>query len=238
MVVEAREPRMGIGVVLSVLLHGALVAAFLLSRPGPPPPSPPVFRVQLLAAPVAAPAPSPGVAQPIPAAPPKPVAPPVVKKAPESKPLPTKKKAAPTPVPAPSSTTPPTTTEKSTPAPPASSTTGGRGSDAATLVTPGIEFPYPYYVNNIANVLIKHFNAIHSGRGAFRGMVRFTIRRDGSVSMESVGFVTRSGNFAFDQDMMAAVEAAANANAFGPLPAGFREDILPVQFRFEPAIIR
>jgi outer membrane biosynthesis protein TonB len=86
--------------------------------------------------------------------------------------------------------------------------------------------------------LIRQFNAIHSGRGAFRGMVRFTIRRDGSVSLESIGYVTRSGNFTFDQDMLAAVEAAANAKAFGPLPPGFQEDILPVQFRFEPAAIR
>ena len=128
--------------------------------------------------------------------------------------------------------------KKADPAPAAGSTSAGRGSDAANFVTPGIDFPYPYYINNIANVLIRQFNAIHSQRGAFRGMVRFTIRRDGSVDVESIGFVTRSGNYTFDQDMMAAVEAAANAKAFGPLPAGFQEDILPVQFRFEPAVIR
>jgi outer membrane biosynthesis protein TonB len=194
-----------------------------------------MFRVQLVAAPLAAP--TAGLTQPAPApAPTKPVAPPVPKKSPESKPLPTKKKAAPVRTPPPTSTT--QAPAKSEPAPPAASSTGGRGTDAANLVTPGIDFPYPGYINNIANSLIRQFNAIHTGRGALRAMVRFTIRRDGSVAPESIRMVTTSGMFTFDQDALAAVEAAANANAFGPLPAGFREDILPVQFRFEPAILR
>jgi outer membrane biosynthesis protein TonB len=167
----------------------------------------------------------------------KPVAPPVPKKSPESKPLPTKKKTAPVPAPSTSSTTAPTTPKAAPPAP-ASSTTGGRGSDAANFVTPGIEFPYPYYINNIANALIRQFNAIYSGRGTLTAMVRFTIRRDGSVDPESIRMVTPSPVFVFNQAALAAVEAAANAKAFGPLPAGFREDILPVQFRFEPAILR
>jgi protein TonB len=191
--------------------------------------------VNLVAAPLAAP--SAGLVQPTPAAPPaKPVAPPVPKKAPESKPLPTKKKSATTPAPSSSSAEAPK--KKTEPAPAAGSTTGGRGTDAANLVTPGIEFPYPYYITNIANALIRQFNAIHTGRGALRAMVRFTIRRDGTVPPESIRIVTTSGVYTFDQDALAAVEAAANANAFGPLPGGFQEDILPVQFRFEPAVIR
>ncbi len=225
---------MSVGVVLSVLLHGGLVAAVILGRPGPPPPSPPMFRVNLVAAPIAPPAA--GLVQPTAApAPVKPVAPPIPKKSPEKKLVPPVKKAPTATAPSSAATPAPT---KSEPAPPAGSSSGGRGTDAGNLMTPGIEFPYPYYINNIANVLIRQFNAIHSGRGAFRGMVRFTIRRDGSVSLESIGYVTRSGNFTFDQDMLAAVEAAANAKAFGPLPPGFQEDILPVQFRFEPAAIR
>lgn len=235
MLIEAREPRLSAGFVLSVLLHGGLAAAFVLTRPGPPPPSPPIFRVNLVAAPIAPP--SAGAPQPVAAAPPvKPVAPPVPKKASESKLLPTKKKAAPVRATAPSPVT--EAPKKADPAPAASSTTGGRGTDAANLVTPGIEFPYPYYITNIANVLIRHFNAIHTGRGALSAMVRFTIRRDGSVDPESIRMVTSSKVYTFDQDALAAVEAAANAKAFGPLPSGFQEDILPVQFRFEPAVIR
>jgi len=233
--IEAREPRLSAGFVVSVLLHGGLIAAFILTRPGPAPPSPPIFRVNLVAAPIAPP--TVGIAQPTAAAPPaKPVAPPVPKKASESKPIPTKKKSAPVPA-----TTPSPRVEaprKADPAPAASSSTGGRGTDAANLVTPGIEFPYPYYITNIANVLIRHFNAIHTGRGAFSAMVRFTIRRDGSVDPESIRMVTPSKMYTFDQDALAAVEAAANAKSFGPLPSGFREDILPVQFRFEPAVLR
>jgi protein TonB len=237
--VETREPRLSVGFMVSVLLHGALVAAFVLSRPGQAPPAPPMFRVQLVAAPLA-PAPTPGIAQPIPAAAPvKPVPPPVTRKSAESKPIPPKKKAPPVAAAKSSSTTPPSAAKADpAPAPPAASSTGGRGSDAANLVTPGIEFPYPYYINNIANALIRQFNAIYSGRGALTAMVRFTIRRDGSVDPESIRMVTYSRVFIFDQAALAAVEAAANAKAFGPLPAGFHEDILPVQFRFEPAILR
>jgi outer membrane biosynthesis protein TonB len=234
-VIEAREPRMSVGVLLSVLLHGGLVAAFILNRPGPPPPSPPMFRVQLIAAPRAAPAA--GVVQAPPApAPVKPLPSPIQKKAPERTIPPVKR--TPAARPAPTSASIPAPPTKTAPAPPAGSTTGGRGTDAADLVTPGIEFPYPYYINNIANVLIRHFNAIHSGRAPLSAMVRFTIRRDGTVDPESIRMVTPSRVYTFDQDALAAVEAAANANAFGPLPPGFREDILPVQFRFNPAVLR
>ena len=36
--------------------------------------------------------------------------------------------------------------------------------------------------------------------------------------------------------LLGAVEAAANAKSFGPLPSGFSEDILPVTFRFSPQL--
>jgi len=48
--------------------------------------------------------------------------------------------------------------------------------------------------------------------------------------------VTSSGNYSFDQKALGAVEAAANAKRFGRLPDGFREDILPVTFRFTPSL--
>src|SRR5690242_12627434 len=44
-------PRLSGGIVASVLLHGGLVAAFIELRPPPAPPSPPLYRVQLFAAP-------------------------------------------------------------------------------------------------------------------------------------------------------------------------------------------
>ena len=44
-------PRLTGGVVASVVLHGALIAAFLFLHAPEPPPSPPMYRVQLFAAP-------------------------------------------------------------------------------------------------------------------------------------------------------------------------------------------
>jgi protein TonB len=113
--------------------------------------------------------------------------------------------------------------------------TGGKGADVAAVDTPGIDFPYPGYTNNIVRQLILRFG---QSSARLTAEVRFVIRRDGSVDPESIKRVPSSGDYSFDQRALAAVEAAANANAFGPLPPGFREDILPVTFRFSPSLIR
>jgi protein TonB len=113
--------------------------------------------------------------------------------------------------------------------------TGGKGADVANVDTPGIDFPYPGYTNNIVRQLILQFG---QSSARFTAEVRFVIRRDGSVDPESIRMVTSSGNYPFDTRALGAVEAAANAKAFGPLPPGFREDILPVTFRFSPSLIR
>jgi len=62
----------------------------------------------------------------------------------------------------------------------------------------------------------------------------FLIRRDGTIS--GFRFVQRSGSFAFDLEAQGAVESAASR--FGPLPDGFRDDVLPVMFSFDPRLIR
>ena len=230
------EPRLGAGFAASVLLHGGLVAAFFVLRPGAPPPGPPIYRVRLIAAPageraigVVQPKPEPVVEKPAPVTPPKPTpkkAPPTVKTPPKlAKQTPT----AATPTPAPP-------TKKAEPAPTAGGgPTGGRGADIANVVTTGVEFPYPAYSDNIVRQLIKFFGQTNA---RFTAEVSFVIRRDGTVDPETIRFVTRSGNYSFDQRAYGAVEAAANANAFGALPPGFREDILPVRFRFTPSIMR
>ncbi|HEV8216008.1 MAG TPA: TonB C-terminal domain-containing protein [Gemmatimonadaceae bacterium] len=230
------EPRLGAGFAASVLLHGGLVAAFFVLRPGAPPPGPPIYRVRLIAAPageraigVVQPKPEPVVEKPAPVTPPKPTpkkAPPSVK----TPPKPTKQ----TPTAATPTPTPPT--KKAEPAPTAGGgPTGGRGADIANVVTTGVEFPYPAYSDNIVRQLIKFFGQTNA---RFTAEVSFVIRRDGTVDPETIRFVTRSGNYSFDQRAYGAVEAAANANAFGALPSGFREDILPVRFRFTPSIMR
>ena len=229
------EPRLGAWFALSVLLHGGLVAAFFVLRPGAPPAGPPIYRVRLIAAPageraigVVQPKPEPVVEKPAPT-PPKPApkkTPAPVKTPPKAtKQAPTA--ATPTPIP------PPKTAE---PAPTAGGgATGGRGADIANVVTTGVEFPYPAYSDNIVRQLIKFFGQTNA---RFTAEVSFVIRRDGTVDPETIRFVTRSGNYSFDQRAYGAVEAAANANAFGALPPGFREDILPVRFRFTPSIMR
>jgi len=112
--------------------------------------------------------------------------------------------------------------------------TGGRGADVANVRTEGIEFPYPVYLQNVVRQIALQFRP--SGNGALRAEVAFLIRRDGTIS--GLKLVSRSGNFSFDQDAMGAVEAAARANAFGPLPQGFTDDVLPVIFSFDPRLIR
>lgn len=64
----------------------------------------------------------------------------------------------------------------------------------------------------------------------------FLVHRDGSIS--GLQFVRRSGSFSFDLEAQGAVEAAARANAFGPLPAGYGPDVLPVSFFFSPRMMR
>jgi protein TonB len=225
-------PRLTGGVIASVVFHAALITAFFLAGPGKTPPAPPIYSVRLFAAPAAEP--GIGVVQPPPVAAPAPTPPPVAKPAtPRPKVPATKPK--PTPVPPVATQTPVAKpaepTKTAAPAPTAGSATGGRGADVANAVTPGLEFPYPAYTNNIANSLLKYFGQPDTRLVA---EVQFIIRRDGSVG--SIQIVTSSRNYTFDQRARGAVEAAANAKAFGPLPDGFNEDILPIRFRFSPSL--
>jgi outer membrane biosynthesis protein TonB len=74
------------------------------------------------------------------------------------------------------------------------------------------------------------------GGGALQAVVAFLIRRDGSVV--GIRLTTRSGVYSFDTEAMGAVDAAAQSRAFGPLPQGFSDDVLPVIFSFDPRLIR
>ena len=235
----ATAPRLSGGFVASVLLHGALVAAFFALRPPPAPPMPPMYRVQLLAAP-AGPRAIGVVQEPQPApVTPAPVPPATKATPPAQKTVPSKARPKP-PVAKVATPTQPTKAPEQ-PKPAAQAPTagggpiGGKGADVAAVDTPGIDFPYPGYTNNIVRQLILRFG---QSSARLTAEVRFVIRRDGSVDPESIKRVTSSGDYSFDQRALAAVEAAANANAFGPLPPGFREDILPVTFRFSPSLIR
>lgn len=112
---------------------------------------------------------------------------------------------------------------------------GGKGADVATVRTEGVDFPFPAYLNNIVRQIALNFRPSNPN-AALRADVMFLIKRDGSVS--NVRFVTRSGVYAFDLEAQGAVEAAASTRAFGPLPAGFPDDVLPVVFSFDPKFLR
>jgi periplasmic protein TonB len=238
-VTVATAPRLSGGVIASVIFHCGLIAAFFLLRPAAPPPSPPIYRVRLIAAP-------PGErqigvvrpAKPAPETPPAPLPPPEITKTvtPRPKAPAIKPKAAPTPKAATANAPPkaepkkkPETSEPTA----AGGPTGGKGADVANIDTNGLEFPYPWYTTNVVSRILQAF---HPGRGQFTMEVRFVIQRDGTVDPASIKPVTRSGNYPFDIAALGAVEVASRNKGFGPLPPGFHEDILPVTFRFSPSL--
>lgn len=221
---------------VSLALHLSLVALVLLAglRKTDVPQLPPIYRVNIVAAPAGPRAI--GEVRPEPAETP-PVTPAEV--APPPPPSPTVERAVPTKA---AQKAAPRTTPTETPARQAQKTAapragggpiGGQGTDVATVQTEGIDFPFPGYLNNIVRQIALRFNPNDAASG-LRAEVRFVIRRDGSVI--GIGFVTRSGNYAFDLEAQGAVEAAASQ--FGALPEGFRDDALPVVFSFDPRIIR
>jgi periplasmic protein TonB len=214
----------------SVLMHVAIVMAFFSLRPSTPPSMPPIYRVNIIAA-----APGPparGVVTPSPEPP-----------APETKtpPRPKSEEFVPIKTKTPPRRTPQLATpsvsdkrvDRNTPAPAAGGgETGGRGTDVANIRTEGIEFPFPGYLENIVREIALRFRP---PRGSpLKAEVMFLIRRDGTIT--GFRFVQRSGSFTFDLEAQGAVEAAASR--FGPLPGGFREDVLPVIFSFDPRLIR
>jgi len=231
-----RSPRsLSLPIGLSALMHVAILASVFLLRVSAPPVLPPMYRVDLVAAPpglraagVVSEAPAPAVpAKAPPRAAAKSAGPtaPVLKGRAERQ----AKKAT------------PNVTAKSTPqvanaAPKAGGgPSGGTGSDVATVRTEGIEFPFPGYLTNIVRQIALNFSP-RNPSAPLKAEVMFLIRRDGSVT--GFRFLSRSGAYAFDLECQGAVEAVAAAKAFGPLPAGFTDDVLPVIFSFDPRILR
>ena len=228
--------RLGGSLAAAVVLHATAAAALFLSRPARPVSLPPIYRVDIVAAP-----PGPRAAGAVsprpPATPPTPAAPvPTRAETKAAAPL-APSKAAPTPArkpPVAATPVPPVKQPPSAEAPRAGGgPTGGRGADVANIHTQGIDFPYPAYLNNIVRQIALRFSP-RNPSAPLRADVRFLIHRDGSVS--DITVVTRSGVYAFDLDAQGAVEAAARA--FGPLPSGFRDDVLPVVFSFDPSLLR
>ena len=223
--------------VASIAMHVAIIVAFLSLRPARPAATPPIYRVNIIAAapgPAAAGVVTPA-AQPVEtpkAAPPRPKSEEVV---------PVQTKVPPRRVP---KLATPSVSEKradrNAPAPVAAGgEEGGRGTDVANVRTEGIDFPFPGYLENIVRQIALRFKPPRGQQ--LKAEVMFLIKRDGTIS--GFRFIQRSGSFTFDLEAQSAVEVAGQANArgqtpFGPLPTGFREDVLPVMFSFDPRLIR
>jgi protein TonB len=185
-----------------------------------PRPSPPVYRVEL----VAAPRPEPQTRR-APEAVQRPAERTVQTREPPRRT--TVAKTPPPPQQTPVEREPaPRTTPKEEPLP---DDTPSTGSDPATVKVEGEAFPYPEYLRNIVSQVFRRWQR-PAGNVSLRAEVLFLIHRDGSVS--NVRFVARSGNFSFDLEAQGAIEAAAGA--FGPLPEGYANDVLPVSFFFDP----
>ena len=217
---------------LSVLLHIGAGAALLLARTTPHAQTAPIYRVSLIAAPAGERAI--GVVQPAPAAAPA-TPPPAV--TPRTREAPVPERMA-----LPAKTAPVRTPKVATPsvakaAAPAAAPVagggprGGKGADVANVKADGIAFPYPVYLANIVRQIALNFRP--TARGELTAEVSFMIRRDGSVA--GARLTRRSSVYSFDQDALAAIELASHA--FGPLPDGFSDDVLPVIFSFDPRLI-
>lgn len=213
-----------LGIAGSLVVHAAAVGLMWFTvRPATS--FPPVYAVNLVAAPLPRPD-----TRPAPQAVERPA-----EETPPAVPTPTKPPARETPRPAPTTQAPP---ERREPAPrtqstntPAPGETPGTGNDAVTIKTPGLTFPFPGYLENIINQIYRRWDRPTGSR--LRAEVTFLLMRDGSV--RDLRFLTSSGNFSFDLSAQGAVEAAANAGAFGPLPDGYDADVLLVSFYFSPA---
>ena len=224
----------------SAVLHVIGVALLIGIQRDRPHAMPPMYKVNIVAAPpgpraigTVNPPPAPTPTAPTPP-PPRPETPERSMPAPPTATPPRRIPPAPaTPVPPAAGTPAPPRTASPTPA--GGGPTGGRGADVATVRTEGIDFPYPGYLNNIVRQVAVRFNP-DNPRAALRAEAMFVIRRDGSVA--DVRLITSSRNYAFDLEAQGAIDAAAKSGAFGPLPAGFPDDALTVIFSFDPRLLQ
>lgn len=219
--------RAGVAGVGSLVLH-TVVGSVLLFGPRPDPISTmPVYSVELVAAPRPAERPAPRTverpAQPRPTPPSEP---------PRRRTSQAEEAPPPPPEPEVEREPAPRTTPEEPVEPEDEPSTG---TDVTTIKTEGVRFPYPEYLRNIVAQVYRRWRR-PSANTPLRAEVMFFVHRDGSVS--NIQFVNRSGNFSFDLEAQGAIEAAGNAQAFGPLPEGYPSDILPVSFFFDPGTFR
>lgn len=216
----------------SAVAHLAIIGLVLWAlRAGPPVVLPPIYKVNIVAAPPGPRAIGEVTQAPAPAKPAP--TPPKMRETPSAvPPAPTKAAPAPakraTPVEGKPKAAKPAAAPKAGGGP-----VGGRGTDVATVQTAGIDFPFPGYLNNIVRQIALNFR-VKNPNSPLSATVSFLIHRDGTVT--DVKFLTRSGVYSFDLEAQGAIERASSS--FGPLPDGFRDDVLPVVFSFDPRFLQ
>jgi outer membrane biosynthesis protein TonB len=128
-------------------------------------------------------------------------------------------------------TTPKTPPEEPKPvaglAKPDSTSPGGSGLNVDIA---GAEFPFPEYLENIVTQMYRYFRWEGTTNPSAR--VTFCINRDGSVT--GLRLRDRSSDWDFNTKVLSAVENAGKRSAFGPLPEGWVQDRLCVNFGFIP----
>lgn len=106
------------------------------------------------------------------------------------------------------------------------------GEEIQNIRIAGDASAFPEYEQNIIRQIQRYWRP-PTGARDLRAEIYFVIHSDGRVS--GIEWVARSGNPTFDLVAFSAVESAARAEAFGPLPDGFPADALAVRFFFDPS---
>lgn len=102
------------------------------------------------------------------------------------------------------------------------------GEDGTPVITDAANFPYPWYITQVREMLWNAWTAKMPSGGELRCTVRFSILRDGSARAVSVE--KSSGNRLFDNAAESSVESSA---PFPALPDDFYEDKLTVHVEFK-----
>lgn len=234
---------LGSGLVVSCVVHAAMLATAVWWGGRPVPARPPVYRVELIGQAGVRQA---GVERPTEAATASRDAVKGAERVEAEKTVPTPskaKKVAPAPRATPSTdrtkkggaTTAPAAAKNAPAGAPKSGAgaTGTKGADVANVRTDGIEFPFPGYLSNIVRQIALNW-APRRVSAALVTELKFLIRRDGTVV--GIEVVKRSGDRLYDLDAMGAIEAVGSTRSFGPLPSGWADDVLVVYFTFDYAL--
>ena len=112
---------------------------------------------------------------------------------------------------------------------------GKSGVNTVDVAFKGLEFPDQPYLQNIINKVMSNFP---DQRMALVAEFSFDIMRNGCIKPGSLKMIKRSVNSQFNGDAQGAIERASRNCGFGRLPVVWEDEILSVQFVFDPKNFR